>query len=229
MSKVLVGCQHCHAKFKIESKNVPELGHKSLCPNCGSSFTMWHPDDYYLERYPREYAVFILDQKRLGYVPKIRYELKRIQAMEQWLKQRGTSILLASDALLEDYCAEVRQRLGSEEAAETKITLNQFFEVLAREKIRPGHPCTDKKESGLAEQLERVEDHGETPAPLVDPGQKIPKKTGRKRLILMAVLIFIMAVGGGFLLYREKEKKEALSHELQNLHERHDKEVKALK
>ncbi|MBF0145810.1 MAG: hypothetical protein HQL84_08075 [Magnetococcales bacterium] len=214
MSKVLVGCQHCHAKFKIESRNVPEPGHPSLCPNCGSSFTMWQPDAHYQEHYSHEIAAYILDQKRLGHVPKIRHDLKRIQAMEQWLRERGTSIADASDALLEEYCSEMQRRLHGEEAAETKTTLDQFLEVLAREGIREHHPCVEGRDTGLAQQLERVIEEEVESIPDVD--DKDISRRRRYEIIVLIILGLSILVSGLFLLFqRQKEKEAFLQREME--------------
>lgn len=217
MSKVLVGCQQCQAKFKIESKNVPELGTKSVCPNCNSSFTMWHPDAYYVERFPREYATYILAQKAQGHVPKIRHELKRIQTLEQWLKDQQASILQAPDTLLEAYCSEIQLKLSAEEAAETKITLSHFFEILVREGLRSGHPCTDHKEPTLADHLERVEDA----EPALAGWDQTKSGAGHKNKILMIVVLATLTSGMGFFFYKQKTQEERLLHEIstmQNLH-----------
>lgn len=222
MNKILVGCQHCHAKFKIESKNIPEIGHRSLCPNCGSSFTMWHPDAYYLERYPKEYAVFILDQKRLGHVPKIRHEIKRIQVLEEWVKGRGSSILAAPDSLLEEYCAETCQRLSPEEAEEVKSTLGHFFEVLARGGLRTGQPCIEKRDSGLAQKLEMVPgganlDGEDIASDGSSPEKKSAKKTSLLVFVVLSVVVLFLC---GLFFINQKEKEQALLREMQALHEK---------
>ncbi|MBF0603840.1 MAG: hypothetical protein HQL07_09115 [Nitrospirae bacterium] len=222
MSKVLVGCQHCRAKFKIESKNIPELGAKSVCPNCNAPFTMWHPDAYYLERFPREYAAYILARKIQGHVPEIRHEIKRIQVLEQWLKDRQASLLQAPDTLLETYCAEIQARLGAEEAAETQTTLNHFFKILAHEGLRTGHPCITPQEPTLAEQLERVAESEQT----VPGSARVGDAVGHKYKFLMIVVLVILASVSVFFFYKQKAKEELLRQEISAMQTLHNEQIK---
>ncbi|MBF0139230.1 MAG: hypothetical protein HQL74_03000 [Magnetococcales bacterium] len=218
MSKVLVGCQQCHAKFRIAEKNIPELGHPSICPNCGSSFTMWHPDPWYLERYPREYALFILDKKRQGHTPNIGQELKQIEALESWLKTRNTSLILAPDTLLQEYCSQVGTLGGTAEADAIHLTLNTFFDILSREGIRSGHPCPDLKATDLSQHLERVDDpeNPETHSP--QDTSPIAARAGKHRRLLFALAVIAVIAGiSSFIM--QKQKQEQLLREMQALRE----------
>lgn len=220
MSKVLVGCQHCHAKFRIAEKNIPELGHPSVCPNCGSSFTMWHPDPWYGERYPLEYALFILDKKRQGHIPDIRHELKHIEALETWLKTRGASLLQAPDNLLEEYCTKIDTPDNTSETDEIHRTLNTFFEILAREGIRTGNPCPEKKGSDLAEHLERVDDPAMSGASSPLQAHGVSSRTnGRRWFTYALVLVLVTVLVGGLFIRHERQKQEQLLSEMQALRE----------
>ena len=131
--KVIVACDHCSEKLRANLDRVPDEGVAVPCPSCHKKFHLMKPDAYYLEKYSREVAVYILYRKKAGQTANLKRDLALIQILGNWLETRDLDFSMAEFLEIQAFFREIEKRLENGKVVELRHCLTAFFDILMRE------------------------------------------------------------------------------------------------
>ena len=163
-NKTLVSCQQCNAKYAIPTENIPELGRKIKCKKCSNAMLAMKPDDYYVKKFSKGLAKYLLYKKNNKTISDVQYDTKRILVFEKFLKNSEKTLLQVNIKDSLDFKEFINSKLSKEQVEGLVTTITEFFEIMLKEGLITRNPFLEDShiDENLLENLETSEDQSDS-------------------------------------------------------------------